>query len=67
MRGCSRSRTGAAVGNAHAFAMRTIHNIAVERFRRAEVVRMDQALRLDTLDPADESPRPNARYWPAPS
>ena len=46
------------IGNAHAFTMRTVHNVAVERFRRAGVVQMDQALRLDTFDPADERPSP---------
>ncbi len=41
-----------------AFAMRIIHNIAVERFRRADVVRINQAVRLELFDPADESPSP---------
>ena len=44
--------------NPHAFAMRTIHNIAVERFRKADVVRIRQAAHLDWLDPADDSPSP---------
>jgi RNA polymerase sigma-70 factor (ECF subfamily) len=44
--------------NPHAFAMRTVHNIAVERFRRADVVRIRQAVHLDWLDPADDSPSP---------
>jgi RNA polymerase sigma-70 factor (ECF subfamily) len=46
------------IGHAHAFAMRTVHNIAVERFRQAGVVQIDQAQRLDFLDPADERPSP---------
>lgn len=46
------------IENPHAFAMRTIHNIVVERFRRAEVVQIDQALRIEMLDPADEQPSP---------
>ena len=42
----------------HPFAMRTIHNLVVERFRRADVVQIDQALRLDLFDPVDEQPSP---------
>jgi RNA polymerase sigma factor (sigma-70 family) len=46
------------VTHPHAFAMRTIHNVAVDGFRSAGVVQMKQALRLDTFDPADERPSP---------
>jgi RNA polymerase sigma factor (sigma-70 family) len=46
------------IAHPHAFAMRTIHNVAIDRFRSAGVVQMRQALRLDTFDPADERPSP---------
>jgi RNA polymerase sigma-70 factor (ECF subfamily) len=46
------------VAHPHAFAMRTIHNVAIDGFRSAGVVQMKQALRLDTFDPADERPSP---------
>lgn len=46
------------IAHPHAFAMRMIHNIAVERFRRADVVQIEQALRLELLEPVDESPSP---------
>jgi RNA polymerase sigma-70 factor (ECF subfamily) len=49
----------AGIGNPHAFTMRIIHNLAVERFRRAEVVHLDRGIALQSLDPADDAPRPD--------
>lgn len=50
----------AEIGNPHAFTMRIIHNAAIERFRRADVVRIEQGAVLAALDPADETPGPEA-------
>ncbi|MFZ5746482.1 MAG: RNA polymerase sigma factor [Pseudomonadota bacterium] len=49
----------AGIGNPHAFTMRIIHNGAIERFRRADVVRLDRSVALQTLDPVDDSPAPD--------
>ncbi|PHQ64321.1 MAG: RNA polymerase subunit sigma-24 [Sphingobium sp.] len=47
------------IANPHAFTMRIIRNLAIERFRRADVVRIDQNMLLNTLDLADEDPTPD--------
>lgn len=49
----------ARIANPHAFTMRIIHNIAVERFRRADFVRIEQSASLMAMDPADEEPLPD--------
>lgn len=49
----------ARIANPHAFTMRIIHNVAVERFRRADFVRIAQSASLMALDPADEEPLPD--------
>jgi len=49
----------ASIANPHAFTMRIIHNSAVDRFRRAGVVRIDRGAALQALDPADEAPLPD--------
>jgi RNA polymerase sigma-70 factor (ECF subfamily) len=46
------------INNANAFVLRMIHNVAVDRCRKASVVQINQALRLDLFDPADEAPSP---------
>jgi RNA polymerase sigma-70 factor (ECF subfamily) len=46
--------------NPHAFTMRILHNLAVERFRRADFVRIEQAAALQFFDPADDAPGPDA-------
>ncbi len=47
------------IANPHAFTMRIIRNLAIERFRRADVVRLDQSALLHALDIADEDPTPD--------
>lgn len=47
------------IANPHAFAMRMIRNIAIERFRRADVVRIDRAVILHEVDAADDQPWPD--------
>lgn len=49
----------ASIANPHAFTMRIIHNMAIEHYRRAEVVRLDRSVTLLALDPADDSPTPD--------
>ncbi|MDF0488079.1 RNA polymerase sigma factor [Sphingomonas sp. H39-1-10] len=49
----------AAIANPHAFTMRIVRNLAIERFRRAEVVRLDQSAILHTLEIADQHPTPD--------
>lgn len=49
----------ACIANPHAFTMRIIRNLAIERFRRAEVVRIDQSAAIATLDVADGAPTPD--------
>lgn len=49
----------ASIANPHAFTMRIIRNLAIERFRRAEVVRLDQSAVLHKLDIADQEPTPD--------
>jgi RNA polymerase sigma-70 factor (ECF subfamily) len=39
--------------------MRIIRNLAIERFRRADVVRFDQGALLAALDVADHAPTPD--------
>ncbi|MCH8686519.1 RNA polymerase sigma factor [Pedomonas mirosovicensis] len=43
----------------HAFAMQMIRNIAIERFRRADVVRIDRAVVLHEMDAMDDRPWPD--------
>lgn len=47
------------IADPHAFAMQMIRNIAIERFRRAEVVRIDRAVVLHEMDAADNQPWPD--------
>jgi RNA polymerase sigma-70 factor (ECF subfamily) len=49
----------AGIANPHAFTMRIIRNLAIERFRRADVVRLDQSALLQALDIADQDPTPD--------
>jgi RNA polymerase sigma-70 factor (ECF subfamily) len=49
----------ASIANPHAFTIRIIRNLAIERFRRAEVVRLDQSALLYTLEIADQNPTPD--------
>lgn len=49
----------ASIANPHAFTMRIIRNLAIERFRRADVVRLDQSALLHTLEVADQDPTPD--------
>jgi RNA polymerase sigma-70 factor (ECF subfamily) len=49
----------AGITNPHAFTMRIIRNLAIERFRRADVVRLDQGAMLTSLEIADQDPTPD--------
>lgn len=49
----------AGIANPNAFTIRIIRNLAVERFRRAEVVRIDQSVLLSKLDLEDQQPTPD--------
>ncbi|WP_058350948.1 RNA polymerase sigma factor [Pelagerythrobacter marensis] len=49
----------AEIANPHAFTMRIIHNEAVERFRKARLVQLDQSLSLQALEPVDDQPLPD--------
>ena len=49
----------AGIANPHAFTMRIIRNLAIERFRRADVVRLDQGAMLTSLEIADQDPTPD--------
>jgi len=49
----------ASVANPHAFTLRIIRNLAIERFRRADVVRLDRSALLHTLEVADQDPTPD--------
>jgi len=49
----------AGIANPHAFTLRIVRNLAIERFRRAEVVRLDQSAILHTLEIADQEPTPD--------
>lgn len=49
----------ASIANPHAFTLRIVRNLAIERFRRAEVVRLDRGALLHTLDIADHEPTPD--------
>ncbi len=51
--------TWAQINNPHAFTMRILHNLAVEKFRRADVLRIDQAAAMQAFDPIDEAPGPD--------
>lgn len=50
----------ARIANPHAFTMRILHNEAMERFRRAGVVSIDQGASLQALEPVDDMPGPDA-------
>jgi RNA polymerase sigma-70 factor (ECF subfamily) len=45
-----------AIGNPRAYVIRMIHNIAVERMRRARVVEFQQLTEIDTADLCDDAP-----------
>ncbi|WP_336966552.1 RNA polymerase sigma factor [Sphingobium aquiterrae] len=47
------------IADPHAFAMRMIRHLAIDRFRRADVVRIDRAVVLHELDAADDRPLPD--------
>lgn len=47
------------IADPHAFAMQMIRNIAIERFRRADVVRIDRAVVLHEMDAVDDRPWPD--------
>ncbi|MBX7483348.1 RNA polymerase sigma factor [Qipengyuania qiaonensis] len=49
----------AEIANPNAFTLRIIHNEAVERFRKAQVVQLDRSLSLQALEPVDEQPLPD--------
>ncbi len=49
----------AGIAHPHAFTLRIVRNLAIERFRRAEVVRIDQSALLQTLEIADPDPTPD--------
>lgn len=49
----------ASIANPHAFTIRIVRNLAIERFRRADVVRLDQSALLHTLEIADQNPTPD--------
>lgn len=51
--------TWASIANPHAFTIRIVRNLAIERFRRADVVRIDEGAMLHTLHLADEAPTPD--------
>lgn len=47
------------IANPHAYTLRIIRNLAVERFRRADVVRIDQGAALQMLEVPDDDPTPD--------
>lgn len=49
----------ASIAHPHAFTMRIIRNLAIERFRRAEVARIDRSATVAALDVADYQPTPD--------
>jgi RNA polymerase sigma factor (sigma-70 family) len=49
----------ASIAQPHAYTMRIIRNLAIERFRRADVVRLDQGVVLQTLEVPDQEPTPD--------
>lgn len=49
----------AAIVDPHAFTIRIIRNLAIERFRAATIVPIDQTALLQTLDPIDDAPTPD--------
>lgn len=49
----------ASIANPHAFTIRIIRNLAIEHFRRADVVRLDQSAILSKLEIADQQPTPD--------
>lgn len=49
----------AGIADPHAFTIRIIRNLAIERFRRAEVIRIDQGALVASLEIADDEPTPD--------
>ncbi|SFJ01079.1 RNA polymerase sigma-70 factor, ECF subfamily [Sphingomonas sp. NFR04] len=49
----------AAIANPHAFTIRIVRNLAIERFRRAEVVQLAQGALLQALETTDQDPTPD--------
>jgi RNA polymerase sigma-70 factor (ECF subfamily) len=49
----------ASITHPHAFTLRIVRNLAIERFRRADVVRLDQGALLQALEVADDEPPPD--------
>lgn len=49
----------AGIANPHAFTMRIVRNLAIERFRRADVVRIDRGAVLHALEIPDQEPTPD--------
>lgn len=49
----------ASIANPHAFTLRIVRNLAIERFRRADVVRLDHGAMLHSLEIADQEPTPD--------
>ncbi len=47
------------IADPNAYAMRMIRNIAVERFRRADVVQIERALVVQEMEATDDRPRPD--------
>ncbi|MGK6320254.1 RNA polymerase sigma factor [Sphingomonas sp. DT-204] len=47
-----------AIANPPAYVIRAIHNIAIERMRRAKVVEFQQLTEIETSDLSDEAPDP---------
>jgi RNA polymerase sigma factor (sigma-70 family) len=47
------------IANPHAFTIRIVRNLAIERFRRAGVVQIAQGALLQALDVADQDPTPD--------
>jgi len=50
---------GANAANPHAYTMRIVRNLAIERFRRADVVRLDQGAMLQMAEVPDLEPTPD--------
>lgn len=46
------------IANPHAFTMRILHNEAMERFRRADVVSIERGAMLSAMEPVDDDPGP---------
>ena len=44
------------IANPKSYVMRMLHNLAVERIRRARIVQFDQMAQINAAEPADEAP-----------